>query len=218
MPRGILGRCLSLALMITSRATPGCEPSRPLTHFANSARPQEWPLPPCPRFRHRGEVQPWCLTRRRNPAPPEARTREEAQWRRPCWTLCWQVRSRRGPWGGGQGSAARRQPAQAALCDPGRCWEDPGNSASRGALTSPRGKRPRVGRPVSGCVNVRHLLDPSPRLLTLGVDVRGWAVLVLRAVLCTLGVWQQIWTAGVQWYPALCCHNPSMCPDIPNVP
>lgn len=49
------------------------------------------------------------------------------------------------------------------------------------------GKHPRVGRPVGGCVNVRCLLDPSARRLTLGaVDVRGWAVLVLRAILCTL--------------------------------
>lgn len=69
IPRGILGRCLSCALMITSRATPACEPARPLTHFANSARPQEWPQPPCPGFRHRGVGQPWCLSRLRNPAP-----------------------------------------------------------------------------------------------------------------------------------------------------
>lgn len=38
-----------------------------------------------------------------------------------------------GSMGWGPGGAAHRRPAQAALCDPGRCWEDPGNSASSGA-------------------------------------------------------------------------------------
>lgn len=73
-PEGPLGSQGSVCvLMINPRSTPGCQPSCPLTHFANPAHPWEWLLPPCLRSQPRGAMQPW----RPHPPPGSAPMRGE---------------------------------------------------------------------------------------------------------------------------------------------
>lgn len=108
-------------LIINLLLTPGRGPSAPLTHFANPAHPQVRPPSPCLRFRHAGVARACHGSR----APPEASSRAVLAWRgRRRGTLCWTVRSRHGPRGGG-GGAARGRPGQPRL-HTGGCRGHPG--------------------------------------------------------------------------------------------